>query len=743
MSEKNPQKDPQDDRPFVELRVAEAKNRDVIRGKIRIDNSAMKEIGISTGEVVEITGKNRTTAAVAWPSYPEDLKRSIIRMDSVIRQNAGISLSDKVVVKKANPSKARHVVFAPAQANISFEFGFETFVKRKLLGYPLTKEDTVMIPVLGRANPFVVVNVEPEGIVIVTDDTKLEVTDKPLSGKIAARSRISYEDIGGLEDVIQKLREMVELPLRHPVLFEKLGIDPPKGVLLHGPPGVGKTLIARAVASETKAHFITINGPEIMSKYYGESEQRLRSIFREAEDKAPAIIFIDEVDAIAPKREETGGEVERRVVAQLLASMDGMSGRGQVVVIGATNREYAVDSALRRPGRFDREIEIGVPNVAGRYDILQIHTRGMPLAEDVNLMAYAENTHGMVGADLHAFSREAAMRTLRRFLPEIDLDAEVIPAEILDRMEVTNDDFEEARKEIQPSALREVFVEIPKVTYADIGGLDDVIMELRETVEWPIKNPGAFTRIGITPPSGVLLYGPPGTGKTLLAKAVANESEANFISIKGPELLSKWVGESEKAIREIFRKARLASPTVIFFDEIDSIASRRGMNSDSSVTERVISQLLTEIDGLEKLQNVVVLAGTNRPDIVDPALLRPGRFDRIVYVKPPAYEGRKDILDIYTKRMPLGEDVKLEEIAKLLDGFVGSDIEALCREAGIQALREDITSEKCMMRHFLAAKEKVHATMTPSAQEYYEKLEATLKIQNSLGDKKNIMRDFE
>ncbi|MHA2502303.1 MAG: CDC48 family AAA ATPase [Candidatus Kariarchaeaceae archaeon] len=717
---------PPSDRPEVELRVAEAKNRDVIRGKIRLDNDAMKEIGISTGEIVEIEGK-RITAAVAWPAYPEDLKRNIIRMDSVIRKNAGVSLSEKVKVRRAKVEKATHVVFAPAQLNVSLEFGFESFVKRKLLGYPLTPNDTVMIPVLGRANPFVVASSKPEGIVLVTDDTKLEVTDQPIK-EINAKTTISYEDIGGIDGVITKLREMVELPLRHPILFEKLGIDPPKGVLLHGPPGVGKTLLARAVANETSAHFITINGPEIMSKYYGESEQTLRSIFREAEEKSPSIIFIDEIDAIAPKREDTTGEVEKRVVAQMLASMDGMAGRGQVIVIAATNRASAVDPALRRPGRFDREIEIGVPSAEGRYQILQIHTRGMPLADDVDLRFYSDNTHGMVGADLQALTREAAMRTLRRFLPDIDLEAETIPAEILDAMEVTNDDFTEAAKEIQPSAMREVFVEIPKVNYADIGGLDDVIQQMKETVEWPINNPQAFERIGIDPPSGILLYGPPGTGKTLLAKAVANESEANFISIKGPELLSKWVGESEKAVREVFRKARMAAPTVIFFDEIDSIASRRGSGmGDSGVTERVISQLLTEMDGLESLNNVVVLAGTNRPDIVDPALLRPGRFDRIIYVKPPSLEGRKDILDIYARRMPLGEDVNLEEIARLLEGFVGSDIEALCREAGIIALREDIKATQAMHQHFIKAREKVHATMTPQAQEYYEKLESELK----------------
>ena len=722
---------PNPDRPEVELKVSEAKNRDVIRGKIRLDNEAMKQIGISTGEIVEIIGQ-KSTAAVAWPAYPEDLKRNIIRMDSVIRKNAGVSLSDKVRVRKAEVINATQVVFAPAQTNISLEFGFESFVKRKLLGYPLSPDDTVMIPVLGRANPFVVLSLKPDGIVLVTDDTKLEVTDQAVED-INAKSLISYEDIGGLEGVVTKLREMVELPLKHPILFEKLGIDPPKGVLLHGPPGVGKTMLARAVANETDAHFITINGPEIMSKYYGESEQTLRSIFREAEEKSPSIIFVDEIDAIAPKREETTGEVEKRVVAQMLASMDGMAGRGQVIVIAATNRAQAVDPALRRPGRFDREIEIGVPSADGRFEILSIHTRGMPIADDVDLRHYADNTHGMVGADLQALTREAAMGTLRRFLPDIDLDAETIPAEILDAMEVTNNDFTSAAKDIQPSAMREVFVEVPKVKYEEIGGLDDIIQKLKESVEWPIKNPEAFKRIGINPPAGILLYGPPGTGKTLLAKAVANESEANFISIKGPELLSKWVGESEKAVREVFRKARMAAPTVIFFDEIDSIASRRGSNGgDAGVTERVISQLLTEMDGLEALNEVIIMAGTNRPDIVDPALLRPGRFDRIIYVRPPDLEGRKEILDIYAKKMPLDDDVNLEEIARSLEGFVGSDIEALCREAGLIALREDMQASLASQRHFVAAREKVHATMTPQAQEYYEKLEASLKTDQKM-----------
>lgn len=699
-----------------------------MRGKIRIDNKSMREIGVSTGDIVEIHGK-RITAAVCWPSYPEDINRDIIRMDSVIRKNSGISLNDKVTIYKAKYTKATKVIFALSQANVSLELGFETFVKRKLIGYPMVTQDTIMIPVLGRAMPFTVISSDPEGIVVITEDTQIQLSDQPMD--TAGIGKISYEDIGGMDQIIQKLREMVELPLKHPELFETLGIEPPKGVLLHGPPGTGKTMLAKAVANETDAHFITLNGPEIMSKYYGESESRLRSIFREASERAPSIIFIDEIDSLAPKREDTTGEVERRVVAQLLASMDGMASRGNVIVIAATNRESAVDPALRRPGRFDREIELGVPTREGRYEILQIHTRGMPLSEDVDLTYFADSTHGMVGADLKSLCRESAMRTLRRFLPEIDLEADTIPAEILERMEVTKNDFTEASTDIQPSALREVFVEIPDVKYSDIGGLDDIIESMKETVEWPLKRPEAFTRMGITPPAGILLYGAPGTGKTLLAKAVANESESNFISIKGPELLSKWVGESEKAVREVFRKARLAAPTIVFFDEIDSIAARRGMGGDNSVTERVISQILTEIDGLEPLNNVVVLAGTNRPDIVDPALLRPGRFDRLIYVKPPNFNGRKDILDIYTRNMPLDDDVDLEAITKMLDGFVGSDIEALCREAGLNALRANIHIEVVNHANFMAAIDRVHATMTPQAQEYYEKIETELKTQHS------------
>ncbi|MHA1864979.1 MAG: CDC48 family AAA ATPase [Candidatus Heimdallarchaeaceae archaeon] len=710
----------------IVLRVAEAKQRDVGRGKVRLDSVAMSKIGVSTGDIVEITGKRKTTA-VAWPSYPEDLKKEIVRMDGVIRRNAGVSLGDKVVVKKAQVSVARQVTLAPESMSVNIDFSFENFVKRKLLGQPLSRKDTVLIPILGRAIPFSVIATVPQGIVVVTESTQLKVAEKPVIEGEKRGPRISYEDIGGLHSEIQKIREMVELPLKHPELFEKLGIDPPKGVLLHGPPGCGKTLIARAVANESAAHFIVLNGPEIMSKFYGESEQRLRGIFKDAEDNSPSIIFIDELDAIAPKREDVTGEVERRVVAQLLALMDGLVSRGQVIVIGATNRPNAIDPALRRPGRFDREIEIHVPDRDSREEILLIHSRGMPLAENVELKALADVTHGYVGADLEALCRESAMKTLRRVLPEIDLNEEKIPVEILDKLEVTQQDFINALKEITPTAVREVFIESPNVPFSKVGGLDKVIEEIREAIEWPLTHPEAFKQIGIKPPRGILLYGPPGCGKTLIARAVATESEANFISVKGPEILSKWVGESEKAIREVFRKARMAAPSIIFFDEIDSLTPIRGMSSDSNVTERVISQLLTELDGLEELKDIVVLAATNRPDMVDTALLRPGRFDRLIYIKPPNKRGREKIFKIYTENMPLAEDVNVKELAEVTDGFVGSDIEALCREAGMRALREDFNATKVKAAHFKEALKNIHPTVTPDVLKYYDKIAERFK----------------
>jgi transitional endoplasmic reticulum ATPase len=694
----------------VALRVADAKARDVGRGKVRIDSEVMRKLNLNVGDIVEIEGKKRT-AAIVWPAYIEDQGAGIIRMDGLIRRNAGVGIGDKVVVRKAKVSPAQMVRLAPESFTISIDHSFMNFVKRRLIDYPLVEGDHVLIPVLGQAIPFVVVATKPSGVVVVTESTNLIIHEKP--AEEARATRVTYEDIGGLHEAIQKIREMVELPLKHPELFKRLGIEPPKGVLLYGPPGCGKTLLAKAVANETNAHFISISGPEIMSKFYGESEQRLREIFEEAKKNAPSIIFIDEIDAIAPKREEVTGEVEKRVVAQLLALMDGLEARGNVIVIAATNRPNALDPALRRPGRFDREIEIGVPDKQGRLEILQIHTRNMPLAKDVDLNRLAEMTHGFVGADLAALCREAAMKALRRYLPKIDLSQERIPLEVLEQLEVTMQDFLEAYKEVTPSALREVYVEIPNVEWSDIGGLEQVKQELREAVEWPIKHPEAFKRMGIKPPKGILLYGPPGCGKTLLAKAVATESEANFITIKGPEIFSKWVGESEKAIREIFRKARQAAPCIVYFDEIDAIAPIRGLGfGDSVVTERVITQLLTEMDGIQSLENVVVLASTNRPDMLDPALLRPGRFDRLIYVPPPDYEARLEIFKVHTRNMPLAEDVDLQQLAKMTEGYSGSDIEAVCREAGMLALRENINAERVEMRHFVEALKRVYPSIT-------------------------------
>ena len=705
--EKEPSKDSVNE---VTLRVADAKARDVGRGKVRIDSEVLRKLNLNVGDVVEIEGKKKT-AAIVWPAYIEDQGAGIIRMDGLIRRNAGVSIGDKVIVRKAKVSPAQMVRLAPESFTISIDHSFMNFVKRRLIDYPLVEGDHVLIPVLGQAIPFVVVATKPSGVVVVTESTNLIIHEKPAEEARAAR--VTYEDIGGLHEAIQKIREMVELPLKHPEIFKRLGIEPPKGVLLYGPPGCGKTLLAKAVANETDAHFFAINGPEIMSKFYGESEQRLREIFKEAQENAPSIIFIDEIDAIAPKREEVTGEVEKRVVSQLLTLMDGLESRGKVVVIGATNRPNALDPALRRPGRFDREIEIGVPDKQGRLEILQIHTRNMRLAKDVDLNKLAEITHGFVGADLAALCKEAAMKALRRYLPKIDLSQERIPLEVLEQLEVTMQDFLDAYKEITPSALREVYVEIPNVRWNDIGGLEQVKQELKEAVEWPLKYPDAFKRMGIKPPKGILLYGPPGCGKTLLAKAVATESEANFISVKGPEIFSKWVGESEKAIREIFRKARQAAPCVIYFDEIDAIAPIRGLGfGDSVVTERVITQLLTEMDGLQSLDNVIVLASTNRPDIIDPALLRPGRFDRLIYVPPPDYEARLEIFKIHTRNMPLAEDVDLTQLARMTEGYAGSDIEAVCREAGMLALRENINAEKVEMRHFIEALRKIHPSIT-------------------------------
>ncbi len=714
----------------IVLKVAEAEHRDIGRFIVRIDAVSMEKLGVRTGDIIQIKGK-RVTAAIAWPAYQGDKGREIIRMDGRIRRNAGTSLSEKVTVSRADEEPARNVTLAPTSVPIRPEPRFEEFVKRKLLNCPVTPQDTVFIPILGRAIPFKVISIKPAGTVVVQHSTILTIAEKP-TGDVIGAAQVTYEEIGGLSDEIQRIREMVELPMKHPELFKRLGIDPPRGLILHGPPGTGKTLLAKAVASESEANFIHINGPEIMSKFYGESEQKLRKIFEDAEENAPSIIFIDEIDAIAPKREDVQGEVERRVVAQLLATMDGLKSRGQVVVIAATNRVNAIDPALRRPGRFDREIEIGVPDKTGRLEVLHIHSRGMPLTEEgdlrVDLAALANRTHGFVGADLHALCREAAMKALRRYLPKINLDEEEIPQDVLEQLEVTNDDFLGALREIQPTAVREVFIEIPNVRWSDIGGLQEVKDTLIEVVEWPLKRPETFTRLGISPPKGVLIYGPPGAGKTLLARAVATESEANFISVKGPELLSKWVGESEKAVREIFRKARTAAPAIIFFDEIDAIAPTRGRSAgDSHVTERVISQLLTEMDGLESMKDVIVLAATNRPELIDRALLRTGRFDRFVYVPAPDKKSREKIFEIYTKNMPLDEDVVIKKLVEMTEYFVGGDVEALCREAGMRALRENMDAEIVSMKHFNDAMKTLHASVTPQILENYEKMDKELR----------------
>jgi transitional endoplasmic reticulum ATPase len=667
------------------LKVVEARARDAGRGIVRIDSEFMEQEGIEAGDVVIIEGTKKT-AAIVWPSYPEDTGTYTIRMDGITRKNAGVGIDDKVSVKKADVKKASKVVFSPTEP-IKI-FGAE-YLSQILEGRVLTRGDSVEINLMGRKITLVVSSYSPSAeVVIINGNTEVEVTEKVVKEKEAGISRVSYEDIGGLKEEIKKVREMIELPLRHPELFDRLGIEAPKGVLLHGPPGTGKTLLAKAVANETNANFYSISGPEIMSKFYGQSEENLREIFKEAEENAPSIIFIDEIDSIAPKRDEIKGEVETRVVAQLLALMDGLKSRGRVVVIGATNRPNALDPALRRPGRFDREIELGIPNRNARLEILQIHTRGMPLAEDVDLNQIADITHGYSGADLAALVKEAGMKALRRILPSIDLETDKIPVQKLNAIKVTKEDFFGAFREMEPSTMREVLIEKPNVHWDDIGGLEAQKEELKEAVEWPLKYPELFKHFNTKPAKGIMLYGPPGTGKTMLAKAVATESEANFISIKGPELLSKWVGESERAVRETFRKAKTAAPCVIFFDEIDSIVPVRGQSCDSHVTERVISQLLAELDGIEELHNVVVIAATNRPDIIDPAILRPGRFDRLLYIPMPSKETRLKILQIHTKNMPLADDVDLNRIAEQTENYNGADLHAIVQKASYLAMRE-------------------------------------------------------
>ncbi|NUE03485.1 CDC48 family AAA ATPase [Halorubraceae archaeon YAN] len=720
----------------VQLEVAKAYPNDSGRGIARLDPDTLLHLKLSPGDIIEIEGAELTAAKV-WRADRQDWNTDTVRIDGFTRQNADVGIGERVTIRKAEAEKADRLVLAPPEeASVQFGSDAAGMVKRQILKRPVVQRD--IVPVMsstnhpfmrspGQAIPLIAVETEPEGVCLITEDTDVELREEPISGFEKTGGGITYEDIGGLENEIQRVREMVELPMKHPQIFKKLGIEPPQGVLLHGPPGTGKTLLAKAVANETSASFFSIAGPEIISKYYGESEQQLREIFEDAKDESPAIIFIDELDSIAPKREDVTGEVERRVVAQLLTMMDGLEARGQVIVIAATNRVDSVDPALRRPGRFDREIEIGVPDEVGRKEVLQIHTRGMPLSDDVSLDHLADETHGFVGADIESLTKEAAMKALRRYLPEIDLDEEDIPPSLIDRMIVKRQDFTGALSEVEPSAMREVLVELPKITWDDVGGLTDPKQKVKESVEWPLTNPEKFDRMGIDAPKGVLLYGPPGTGKTLMAKAVASETNANFISVRGPQLLSKWVGESEKAIRQTFRKARQVSPTIIFFDELDSLAPARGQEMGNNVSERVVNQLLTELDGLEEMGNVMVIGATNRPDMIDPALIRSGRFDRLVMIGQPDEEGREQILRIHTGNTPLAADVSLREIAEITDGYVGSDLESIAREAAIEALRETDDAEEVEMRHFRKAMESVRPTINEDIMSYYEDIEQQFK----------------
>lgn len=757
----------------IQLKVEKAYPIDLGRGIIRLDPTTLLKLQLSPGDIVEIRGKKKTTAKV-WRADRQDWDQGLVRIDNFIRQNAGVSIGEKVTIKKVEAPEAKKLILAlpesMTQGGPELQFGEHAneIIKRHILKRPVFRGD--IIPIINSMSqpmteslttsqviPLVAVETDPSNtIVLVTEATLIELRKKPVQGyEKATRGVTTYEDIGGLGNEIMRVREMIEMPMKHPELFAHLNIEPPKGVILYGPPGTGKTLIAKAVANESGASFHYIAGPEIVGKFYGESEERLRKIFEEATQDAPSVIFIDEIDSIAPKRENVTGEVERRVVAQLLTLLDGMVERGQVVVIGATNRVDAIDPALRRPGRFDREIHIGVPDTKDRYEILQIHTRGMPIERDAEteevgegeievdeaalererkektnkyLMYLAERTQGFVGADLLALVQEAAMRCLRENLPDLDLENEAIPPERLEKIVVTKKNFEDALMEAEPSALREIFVEMPTVSWDDVGGLDEARQSIIEAVEWPIKSPEKFIQMGIKAPRGILLYGPPGTGKTLIAKAVSKESNANFISVKGPEIFSKWLGESEKAIREIFRKARQVAPCVIFFDEIDSVASMPGMEStDSRTSERVLNQLLTEMDGLESLRDVVVIAATNRPNLLDLAILRPGRFDRLVYIGSPDRKGRLKIFRIHTKDTPLAKDVDLEALADITEGYVGADIESVCREAVMIALRENFDIESVEMRHFREAMKKVKPTITENIAEFYEKIEAQFK----------------
>ncbi|OYT35859.1 ATPase [Candidatus Pacearchaeota archaeon ex4484_71] len=747
----------------IKLKVVEALQDDAYKGIARIDPEIMRKLDLRRGDVIAIKGQ-RETVAIVDRAYPADMGEKIIRIDGILRRNARVGIGDVVKISEGRFKEAKKVTIAPAQKGISVQADSHS-LRKGLLGRAMVKGDLIVLGGVQRRRDlmsedfgefgdifgdllggmgfgnlggtisqirFVVVNSNPNGPVIITENTEVVLNSKAVEVSEEKVPDITYEDIGGLKEEIRKIREMVEIPMKKPEIFERLGISPPKGVLLHGPPGTGKTLLAKAVANESDAHFILLNGPEIMSKFYGESEKKIREIFEEAEKNAPSIIFIDEIDAIAPKREDAGGEVERRVVSQLLTMMDGLKSRGRVVVIGATNRVNAVDPALRRPGRFDREIEVGVPSKEGRLAILKIHSRGMPL-KGVKLEELAGSTHGFVGADLEALTKEAAMNVLRKHLHKIKLDDEEIPKEILEKLIVRHEDFLEALKVVRPSAMREVLVETPNVGWDDVGGLDEIKRNLKEAVEWPLKHPESFKRMGIRPSRGILLYGPPGTGKTLLAKAVAKESEANFIQVKGPSLLSMWVGKSEEGVRKIFERARQVSPCIVFFDEIDSLAGKRGMETGTKVTERVLNQLLAEMDGLEDLNDVLVIGATNRPDMLDQGILRPGRFDKILLVNAPSEKGRENILKIHTKKMPLGEKGKLmskdarekllKSIAKQTEGYSGADLEAVTREAAMLALREDIDAKIVTKKHFDKALSRFKPSITKSTIETYKKIE--------------------
>jgi transitional endoplasmic reticulum ATPase len=738
----------------VRLKVTESNQGDVGKGIVRVGEEFLEKIGARPLDVVEVTG-SRPTAALAVSAYSIDQGIDMIRMDGLIRSNAGTSIGQYVEIKKAEWCEAKHVTLAPVTQGMQI-FAPGDVLTKVFNGRPLSRGDVISTTSvrkpptdsLGRETMFEeifrgflgaqsfglgeiklrVVSTSPGGIVKISEGTDIELLPQAVEMPERSVPSVVYEDVGGLKPVITKVREMIELPLKHPELFDRLGIDPPKGVLLHGPPGTGKTMLAKAVANESDAYFISINGPEIMSKYYGESEKALRDLFEEAEKNTPAIIFLDELDSIAPKRGDVTGEVERRVVAQLLSLMDGLKERKNVIVIGSTNRPEALDMALRRPGRFDREIELGVPDMEGRMEIFQIHTRGMPLHEDVILEEFAKRTYGFVGADISAVGREAAMNALRRILPQIDLDEPTIPKEILDRLIVQRDDFESALREIQPSAMREILVEVPNVNWEDIGGLESVKQLLVEAVEWPLRNAESFRRLSIEAPKGILLYGPPGTGKTMLAKAVANESEANFITVKGSALLSKWYGESEKRVEEIFRKARQVAPSIIFLDELDALVPvRGGAAGEPHVTERIVNQLLNEMDGLEELRGVVVIGATNRPDIIDPALLRPGRFDELILVPVPDDESRKKILQVHLKKAPLASDVNIDEMVGLTNQYTGADIAAMVRKAGRLALREDMATNEIGQKHFLAALQEIGPSVTQDTMKHYSKLGTELR----------------